>query len=136
VPIAVGARRSRKAWEVWGSLTLATFTTILPIVGEMVTRMGRCVRGQFQHAVLLAIMRPEPQAYGVPVQRDLSNRLCRTVSVGAVYITLERLEDKGFISSWTGGATAKRGGRTKRFYQIEAPGLRALDDARAVTENL
>jgi DNA-binding PadR family transcriptional regulator len=48
---------------------------------------------------------------------------------------LERLEAKGFVSSWTGGATRERGGRAKRFYRIEAPGFHALDEARMVTAN-
>ena len=99
--------------------------------------MGRNALGEFEQAVLLAINRLGPNgAYGVPIRRDLSERLGRDVSVGAIYTTLERLEGKGFVFSWTGGATAERGGRAKRFYRIEAPGLRALEAARVVTSNL
>ena len=99
--------------------------------------MGRKALGEFEQAVLLAILRLGLSgAYGVPIRRDLSERLGRHVSVGAVYTALERLERKGFVSSWTGGATAERGGRTKRFYRIEAPGRRALDAAMVVTRSL
>jgi PadR family transcriptional regulator len=98
--------------------------------------MGRNALGEFEQAVLLAILRLGLNAYGVPIRHDLSERLGRPVSVGAIYTTLERLEAKGFVSSWTGGATAERGGRAKRFYRVEAPGLRALDAARATTRNL
>ena len=99
--------------------------------------MGRKALGEFEQAVLLAILRLGLSgAYGVPIRRDLSERLGRHVSVGAVYTALERLERKGFVSSWTGGATAERGGRAKRFYRVEAPGLRALDAARVTTEKL
>src|ERR1700756_5702283 len=98
--------------------------------------MGRIALGEFEQAVMLAIHRLGPDAYGVPIRRDLSERLGRAVSVGAVYTALERLEGKGFVSSWTGGATAERGGRAKRFYRIEAPGHRALDAARVVTRSL
>lgn len=98
--------------------------------------MGRYTLGEFEQAVLLAILRLEPGAYGVPIRHDISERLGRAVSVGAIYSALERLERKGFVSSWTGGATAERGGRAKRFYRIEAPGVRALDAARAATRNL
>jgi PadR family transcriptional regulator PadR len=98
--------------------------------------MGRNALGEFEQAVMLAILRLGPNAYGVPIRRDLSERLRRTVSVGAVYTALERLEGKGFVSSWTCGATAERGGRAKRFYRVEAPGLRALDAARVTTEKL
>jgi PadR family transcriptional regulator PadR len=98
--------------------------------------MGRNAVGEFEQAVLLAILRLGSSAYGVPIRHDLSVRLGRAVSVGAVYTVLERLEGKGFVSSWTGDATPERGGRAKRFYRTEAPGLRALDTARAATRNL
>ena len=99
--------------------------------------MGRNALGEFEQAVLLAVLRLGLNgAYGVPIRRDLSERLGRAVSVGAVYTALDRLERKGFVSSWTGGATAERGGRAKRFYRIEAPGQRALDAAMVVTRSL
>jgi PadR family transcriptional regulator PadR len=98
--------------------------------------MGRRALGEFEQAVLLAILRLGLGAYGVPIRHDLSERLARAISVGAIYTALERLEAKGFVSSWTGGATAERGGRAKRFYRVEAPGLRALDEARTATANL
>src|SRR5712664_3774781 len=98
--------------------------------------MGRRILGEFEQAVMLAILRLGVEAYGVPIRRDISERLNRAVSVGAIYTALERLEAKGFVSSRMGGATRERGGRAKRFYQIEAPGLRALDAARTATANL
>ena len=99
--------------------------------------MGRTTLGEFEQAVLLAILRLGPNgAYGVPIRHDLSERLGRLVSVGAVYTALERLDRKGFVSSWIGGATDERGGRAKRFYRIEAPGQRALDAARVATSKL
>ena len=98
--------------------------------------MGRNTLGEFEQAVLLEILRLGSNAYGVPIRHGLSKRLGRAVSVGAVYSALERLETKGFVCSWTGGATTERGGRAKRFYRIEAPGHRALDAARAVTRSL
>ena len=75
--------------------------------------MGRHTLGEFEQAVLLAIVRMKTEAYGVPIRRELSERLDRLVSVGALYTTLERIEGKGFVSSWTGGATPERGGRAK-----------------------
>ena len=99
--------------------------------------MGRNTLGEFEQAVLLAILRlGSSGAYGVPIRHDIGERRGRAVSVGAIYSTLERLEGKGFVSSWTGGATAERGGRAKRFYRVEAPGLRALDAARVATRSL
>lgn len=86
--------------------------------------------GEFEQAVLLAILLLRGNAYGVLIRRHLTERLEREVSFGAVYATLERLETKGYLSSWIGGATAERGGRSKRYYKIEAPGQRALRDAK------
>ena len=86
--------------------------------------------GEFEQAVLLAIIRLGGRAYGVPIRRDLSQRLQRDVSFGAVYTTLERLESKGLLSSWLGEATAERGGRAKRYYKVEARAERALAEAR------
>jgi len=98
--------------------------------------MGRHTLGEFEQAVLIAILRLGPNAYGVPIRHDIGERRGRAVSVGAIYSALERLEAKGFVSSWTGGATAERGHRAKRFYRLEAPGLRALEAARVATRNL
>jgi DNA-binding PadR family transcriptional regulator len=92
--------------------------------------------GEFEQAVLLAVVRLRTETYGVPIRRDLSKRLGRDVSIGALYTTLERLEAKGFVSSRMGEPTPERGGRAKRYYRIEAPGVRALNDARAAAANL
>jgi DNA-binding PadR family transcriptional regulator len=94
------------------------------------------ILGEFEQAVLLAIIRLGSGAYGVTIRRDLEERLGRPISIGAIYTALERLEAKGFVSSWTGGATHERGGRAKRFYRIDAPGLHALDEARKSTAKL
>src|SRR5438128_624671 len=97
---------------------------------------SRDIPGPFEQAVLLAIMRLRDNAYGVPLRRELSERLNRDVSYGAIYTTLERMETKGFLSSREGGATAERGHRTKRYYKVEAPGMRALEAARSATTTL
>jgi DNA-binding PadR family transcriptional regulator len=60
------------------------------------------------------------------VRREIEKRTGRDISIGAVYATLERLEAKGYVSSFTGEPTAERGGRAKRLFQIEADGERAL----------
>jgi DNA-binding PadR family transcriptional regulator len=82
--------------------------------------------GTFEQMVLIALVRLGPNAYGVTVRREIEQRTGRRVSIGAVYATLERLEGKGYVSSVTGEPTAERGGRSKRFFRIEAPGERAL----------
>jgi PadR family transcriptional regulator PadR len=86
--------------------------------------------GQFEELILLALVRLRENAYGVTIRKEIAERTGRDVSVGAVYTTLERLERKGYISSRTGEATPERGGRTKRYFRLEAPGARALNYAR------
>ena len=84
--------------------------------------------GQFEEFVLLALVRLRENGYGVTVRREIAERTSRDVSIGAVYTTLERLERKGYVSSWMGEPTPKRGGRAKRYFKIEAPGAEALSE--------
>jgi|SRR5579864_429618 len=82
--------------------------------------------GSLEYIVLLALVRLGPGAYGMTVRREIENRLGRSLSIGAVYATLERLETKRYVSSMIGEPTAARGGRAKRHFRIEASGERAL----------
>ena len=86
--------------------------------------------GRFEEIVLLALVRLRENAYGVPIRREIAERIGRDVSFGAVYTTLERLERKGYVSSRMGNPTPERGGRAKRYFRIEAPGIRALNETR------
>jgi len=82
--------------------------------------------GEFEQIVLIALLRLGRTAYGMAVRREIEERTGRQVSIGAVYATLQRLEGKGFVASFTGEPTAARGGRAKRFFRIEADGERSL----------
>ena len=86
--------------------------------------------GPFEQCVLLALVRLRENAYGVPIRREIAERTGRNVSFGAVYTTLERLERKGYASSRVGDPTRERGGRAKKYFRIEAPGIRALNETR------
>lgn len=92
--------------------------------------------GEFEELVLLAIVSLREQAYGMKIGDAIEDASGRTVSVGALYTTLSRLEDKGLISSWMGEATAERGGRAKKYFKIEAPGKLALSDAETSRKRL
>jgi PadR family transcriptional regulator PadR len=92
--------------------------------------------GAFEQAVLLALVRLGTAAYGRAVLKDVQARLEREVAAGAVYATLERLEDKALISSRLAPGTPARGGRARRYYTVEAAGLRALDESKAVLDDL
>jgi PadR family transcriptional regulator, regulatory protein PadR len=99
--------------------------------------MVRYGMGRLEEAVLLAVVRLGAKGYGVTIRRDVNERLDGGErSFGAIYATLERLEGKGFISSKLGDPTPERGGKPKRFYKIEAPGVNALAHARADTTNM
>jgi PadR family transcriptional regulator, regulatory protein PadR len=82
--------------------------------------------GEFEQIVLIALLRLGKDAYGVPIRQEIEHRIKRTVTVGALYSTLDRLEIKGYIASWFADPTAERGGRSKRFFRVEPIGLKAL----------
>jgi DNA-binding PadR family transcriptional regulator len=92
--------------------------------------------GAFEQAVLLAVIRLGRQAYGRAVLKEVQARLEREVAAGAVHATLDRLERKGFVSSRLGTGTPIRDGRARRYYAVEAAGVRALNDARTAMQNL
>ncbi len=80
--------------------------------------------------VLLALIRLAPEAYGVPIAREIEERTKRTVALSSVYAILERLEAKGLVRSELGEATEERGGRAKRYFQVSAQGAREVRTAQ------
>ena len=92
--------------------------------------------GEFQEIVLLTILILEDQAYGVSIQEEIGKRTKRQISRGALHSALSRLEEKNFIRSKFGAATAVRGGRRKRFYEVTESGREALHTARQIRDNL
>ena len=86
--------------------------------------------GQFELMVLLVLMRLEDEAYGVTIANELEEQTGREVVVASVYATLERLQDRGLVSSSLGDATPERGGRAKRYFRITGAGVREVRDAR------
>jgi PadR family transcriptional regulator PadR len=96
--------------------------------------------GEFEHLVLLAVLRLGDQAYGVSVRREIEARTRREVSIGAIYATLDRLEAKSYVLSRVGDPTPERGGRSKRFFRVTAQGVSAIKHThlalRSLTEGL
>ncbi len=88
--------------------------------------MPMAALAEFELLVLLAVMHCADGAYSVAVHAELERRSGRSASMGAVYITLERLETKGFLSSTLGEPTRERGGRAKRYYSPTRAGIAAL----------
>jgi DNA-binding PadR family transcriptional regulator len=91
---------------------------------------GRDYLGEFEHLVILALLRLGDQAYGVTVRQEIQLRTRRDVSIGAVYATLDRLETKGYVKSRQGDPTPERGGRSKRFFRVTAQGVAAVNRAQ------
>ena len=86
--------------------------------------------GELERTVLVAILHLQGQGYAVSIADETSRRLNKSVSLGAIYGTTDRLEKKGFISSKLGDPTPERGGKPKRLYRIEASGEHALSEIR------
>ena len=98
--------------------------------------MPENVLGEFEQLVLLSLTRLGQDAYGVPIADDIGVRTGREISLGAVYKTLERLEDKGLVASRIGEPRPERGGRRKKHYRIAATGQRALRQSMAAIRNM
>lgn len=92
--------------------------------------------GVFEQVVLAALLHLGDSAYGASIRSEIAKRTDRDVSQGAIYITLERLEGKGYVSSRMGEATPERGGRPKRYFRIQAPGLKAFNETRAAMDRM
>ncbi|HBY62361.1 MAG TPA: PadR family transcriptional regulator [Solibacterales bacterium] len=92
--------------------------------------------GEFEQLVLMAVLRLGGDAYGMTVRREIEVRAGREVTVGAVYATLDRLESKGYVHSKEGEATAERGGRAKRLFEVTGAGQAALETAVAALQRM
>ena len=91
--------------------------------------------GEFEMLVLSTLATLN-RPYGMLLRLEIEERTGRPVSIGAIYATLRRLEAKGMISSELGAPTAERGGRAKRFFQVEPAGARAIRQAREMFTSL
>ena len=98
--------------------------------------MKRTFLGEFEEIVLLTVAILGEEAYGVSITQELEQKTGRSVGFSTVHTTLQRLEEKGFLSSQMGGATAERGGRRKRFFTVTATGRKALVEVKQVREEL
>src|SRR5687767_6558224 len=92
--------------------------------------MKRTSLGEFEEIVLLVTASLQDDAYGVTITQEIEKQTGRVVGFNTVHTTLQRLEEKGLISSKMGGATLERGGRRKRYFTITAMGSRALKHSK------
>ncbi len=98
--------------------------------------MNRIALGELEHLVLLAILRLGDQAYGVTIIDEIALQTGRSITQASAYLTLRRLEKKGWISSRTGEPTPELGGRAKRYFWLEPHGLHKLSRTRTALENM
>ena len=82
--------------------------------------------GEFEQALLFALVRLEGESHGVAIAEELERRTGRQTSPGAIYTALDRLEGKGWVESWIGDSTPERGGRRRKVYRLRPAGAREL----------
>lgn len=92
--------------------------------------------GDLEELVLLAVLRLGEDAYGAAIRQELKAHAGRPVSISTIYVTLMRLEEKGYARSWKGEPTAERGGKAKRHYAVSPAGVEALQKVRDVRERM
>jgi PadR family transcriptional regulator PadR len=92
--------------------------------------------GTFEQAVLLAVWNLAGQAYGRAILRGTQAALAREAAAGAVYSTLDRLEQKGLVTSRVETGTPVRSGRARRYYQLTAIGIKALNESKTALEQM
>lgn len=97
---------------------------------------ARVPLGEFEELVLIMTAILQEEAYGVRVMDELMAQAGRQVNISAVHTALDRLEKKGLLRSYMGGATAERGGRRKRLFQVTNLGVQAIEINRRVRNAL
>ncbi|HLT80752.1 MAG TPA: helix-turn-helix transcriptional regulator [Cyclobacteriaceae bacterium] len=97
--------------------------------------MSRVI-GEFEELVLLAVCILDGEGYGVSVKNEVERHTGRSILLGAVHITLYRLQDKGLVESRLGGSTEKRGHRRKRLFRITQKGMEQLRASQEVRQKM
>jgi PadR family transcriptional regulator PadR len=92
--------------------------------------------GEFEQLVLLAVARLDGEAYGMSIRREIEDQSDRHVAIGAVYATLERLHDKGYVRGRKGDTSPERDGRARKFFAVTAAGAKVLENARELQERM
>lgn len=98
--------------------------------------MKRAFLGELEEVVLLTVAALQESAYCAAITQTIEQQLDRSISFPTVHTTLQRLQEKGCVSSQMGGATTERGGRQKRLFTVTATGQRALIECRQIRTQL
>ncbi len=92
--------------------------------------------GEFEELVLLTVSMLGDEAYGVAIKEALEQKANRTITIGSLHSTIARLEEKGLLQSHLGEATAIRGGRRKRYFQLTANARQILQNIKSLRDEL
>ena len=115
-------------------MPLLTFSADINYIVAVMTQPNSL--GEFEQVVLLAILRLGDNAYGVTIRSEIAACTRRETAPGALYTTLDRMEEKGIVRSWLGDATPQRGGRAKRYFALTKAGRAALVNAQRAYRSL
>lgn len=92
--------------------------------------------GEFEHVLLLALLQLGNNAYGGAIRREISDRLDKDISIGAIYTGFSRLEKRQLVDSYLGEATPERGGRQKRFFRVTSLGRETILNSQAIINKM
>lgn len=98
--------------------------------------MSKKYLGEFEQVVLLTIVRLGEEAYGGKIRTTIDELISREITIGALYITLDRLEEKGLVTSKHGDSVSSRGGRPRKYFSITSDGKQALNRSKEVMQTL
>jgi len=96
----------------------------------------RALLGEVEQLVLLAVLRLGDEAYAVPIRALIKDDAGVSLSRGTIYVTLERLERKGYLTSWFSDPVAVRGGKARRFFRLKSAGLAAVKTSKRAVDRL
>jgi PadR family transcriptional regulator PadR len=103
----------------------------------MASRPGPPLLGEVEQLVLLAVLRlGDEGAYAVPIRALILKEAGTDLSRGTIYVTLERLERKGYVTSWFSDPQSIRGGKARRHFRLKAPGIAAVRAAKQAVDRL
>ncbi len=102
----------------------------------MATRSESPLLGEVEQLALLAVLRLDDEAYAVPIRTLILNEAAVDLSRGTIYVTLERLERKGYVTSWFSEPQAVRGGKARRLFRLTREGLAAVKAAKRAMDRL
>lgn len=127
---------SKNAQSILKSSLFRIGIVIIPTFREYSLLMKNYQLGEFEEIVILTVGILNNEAYSVAIKDEIESRLARTVSMGALHTALIRMEEKGYLKSYSGESTEDRAGRPRRYFEITALGKKAIQYSKDTREQL